>query len=67
MENAVSFVHSPSAAFQASPKLMPPRQRGETRTAAVGLRMRWRLRRDAGVAGLMKDMLVVKESKDDGR
>jgi hypothetical protein len=34
-------VHSPMKGDQAEPKFMAPRQRGETRMAAVGERMRW--------------------------
>lgn len=37
-----SLVMEPIAEAQASPMDMPPRQRGETRTPAVGERMRYR-------------------------
>jgi hypothetical protein len=41
MAKVVAFVHSPMKDDQALPKFMAPRQRGETRIAAVGERIRW--------------------------
>lgn len=56
MAKAVSLVHSPRRWAWASPKVMAPRQKGETRREAEGASWRWGRGRDFGVG---KPTLVV--------
>jgi hypothetical protein len=50
--------HSPSDSFHALPKFMPPSMRGETRTAAAGLRRRCLPSKEMGLEAVMKAIAV---------